>query len=86
MLGGNQAAVENDAQVAADGGGEIAGKVFVELIDGAQLLAADLSGLADVPGLDDGPGGSGGSIAGTRLSYHVINFLLVENFFHGASS
>ena len=59
MLGGNQAAVENDAQVAADGGGEIAGKIFVKLVDGAQLLASDLSGLADVPGLDDRAGGGG---------------------------
>src|SRR5208282_5337933 len=50
MLGGYQAAVENDAQVAADGGGEAAGKVFVELVDGAQLLASDLSRLTDVPG------------------------------------
>src|SRR5208282_3536695 len=83
MLGGNQAAVENDAQVAADGGGEIAGKAFVELVDGAQLLASDLSGLADVPDLDHRPGGGGGrGIAGARLPHHVIDFCLVEYFFH----
>ena len=85
MLGGNQAAVESDAQVAADGGGEITGKEFVELVDGAQLLASDLSGLADVPSLDDGAGGTRGSSAGTRCPYHVVNFFLVEYLFHEAS-
>ena len=35
VLGGNQAAIEDDAQVTADGGCEIAGKEFVKLIDGA---------------------------------------------------
>ncbi len=82
MLGGNQAAVENDAQVAADRDGEIAGKGFVELVDGAQLLASDLSRLADVPGLDDGAAGAGGGAAAARPPYHVIDFLLVEYFFH----
>src|ERR1019366_8286701 len=82
MLGRNQAAVENDAEVAADGGGEIARKGFVELVDGAQLLASDLSGLADVPDLDHRPGGGGGpGIAGARLPYHVLDFRLVESFF-----
>ncbi len=87
MLGRSQAAVENDAQVTADGGGETAGKVLVELVDGAQLLASDLSSLADVPGLDNragGAGSAGGSIAGARFPHHLVNFLLVEYFFHWA--
>jgi hypothetical protein len=86
MLGGNQADVENDAQVTADGRGHTAGKAFVELVDGAQLLASDLSGLADVPGLDHRAGGGGGSTASARFPYHVIDFCLVKYFFHGASS
>src|ERR1700687_5035218 len=83
MLGGNQPAVESDAQITADGSGEIAGKEFVELVDGAQLLASDLSSLADVPSLDDGAGRPGGSSAGARCPYHVVNFFLVESLFHG---
>ena len=75
MLGGNQAAVENDAQVTADGGREIAGKDFVQLVDGAQLLASDLSRLANVPGLDDRTGAAlAPSIAGARFSHHRHQF------------
>jgi len=48
----------------------------MELIDGAQLVASDLSRLADVPGLDNGAGGAGGGIAGARGAYHLIDFLL----------
>jgi hypothetical protein len=58
----------------------------VELVDGAQLLASDLSGLADVPSLDDRAGGTGDSSAGARCPYHVVNFFLVKYLFHEASS
>ena len=89
MLGGNEAAIEWNPQISAHGCCQVSREQLMELIDGAQLLAANLPSLPYVPGLDDGAGVTRRGVAALARSgrpYHRINFALIENFFHNSRS
>jgi hypothetical protein len=77
MLRGDESTLEDDAQITADGRSQSSGKIFVELADGAQLFAANLSGLPDVPRLHHRARSIGAAPTRASGPYHVIDFLLV---------
>jgi hypothetical protein len=55
VLGGNQANIENNTQVASHAGGKATGEAFVGLIDGALLLISNLPSLTVSHGWTTGP-------------------------------
>src|SRR5277367_403963 len=82
MLRGAQTGFKADSQITANRRGKIPCKQFVELVDGTQLLSADLPSLTNIPGLDSGPPGIDASINCWHLANRVIHLLLVRYFFH----
>ena len=59
----------------------------MQLIDGAHLFAANLPGLANIPGFHDLLVCGGGiARAAPSPSYHRIDFFLVQYFVHGILS
>src|SRR5271156_58309 len=75
MLRRNQLAIKDDAQVTADRDSQVTRKALVEVVDRAQLLASNLPGLPDVPGLHDRASGIGAVAARPGPPYHRIDSL-----------
>src|SRR5208337_1075140 len=83
-FGGNQRGGKNDSQIGSEGVGQAAGKAFVELGDGLQLLAPDLARAAHIPTLDFGFLRLAGVIppATAGRPYHGIDLFLVQLVLH----
>src|SRR5208282_2065289 len=86
LLDGDQVDFKDDAQVSAQRVGEVAGKAFVEIADGAHLVFLDLSGLLEVAALEGGGQRRRSLAASQRGAKHGIDFFLIQHLFHVPSS
>ena len=84
MFGRDQRRLEDDAQIGDQRVGQIAGKTFMQGVDGTHLFAPNLTCLACVPGGHRPVANRRGARLGpARRLHHGIDLFLVENLFHG---
>ena len=86
LLDGGKAGLEGDAEVRAEGVGEVGGEIFVQQRDLLHLVLPELARLAKIAFEDSAffcrLRFDGGAASGTK---ELVDFLLVQNLFHGTS-
>ena len=85
LLDRDQVDFKDDAQIGAEGVGEVARKALMEIADGAHLVFLDLSGLLEVAGLIAGGGVLCALAASESGAEHGVDLVLVQYFFHASS-
>jgi hypothetical protein len=86
LLDGDQIDFKDDAQIGAQGVGEVAREAFVEIGDGAHLVLLDLSGLLEIAALEGRCKRRLSLAASQRGAKHGIDLFLIQHLFHVPSS